>query len=44
MHTKTKDTWIAEANQFKNSLKDKELQNGRLRDEINKLLANIEQL
>lgn len=43
-HSKTKETWIAEINQFKKSLQEKEAQNGRLRDEVNSLLNNTEHL
>ena len=34
MHTKTKDSWLAEANHFEKTLKEKEYQIGNLQDEL----------
>lgn len=38
-HAKTKECWITEANQFKQSLKEKEGQNARLREEVSSLVG-----
>ena len=40
----TKDAWMAEVNQYKQALMEKEHQNARLRDEVNALLTSNQQI